>query len=524
MKKTLISFILILIFLSLNLLTGCINSIKIPIGNRPTKQFTIVDYVQDDAVFQAKSKLKISGLSEEGVIIVATLYDNKGDEVTQAYSNTNENGIWNLEFDTPSASMKTYTLKIADSIGVYHHTFTEIKFGQVWLMLGDEIKNQSVEDEGVEDNAGYNPTDYNRMFYYKNKWVAASEKISEFGYKLIEQMTINFTNWNKYPIGIVFATSEETNIYSWLSRDIIESRKIIKDYLTNKGIYELDSDEPPNNLYDLTLKNLENMSYSNIIFNQGMKDIRDLNDGVCYNEHEFKNIYSLMIYSFISSLDNNIEVIDKFYIIQAASEFMDNVNILRNIQTGMSNYFNKCETIPTYDITLLLNQDTGKYLSKDEYNLVKDTDKELNLKIVGVNFEKLVERVYNFSVNKESAPRLNDVVQEYGEDNQVKSIRLIFKNTKELDEVDNIIGLEFIDENGELIEVEYEIRDNEILVDLANIKVKNSNIEDDTNGDNLDTDKYVKIVEIRYGQYNFIYDNNLSNGEVGVIPFEIIIK
>lgn len=37
--------------------------------------------------------------------------------------------------------MKSYTLKIYDSAEVYHETFTNIRFGEVWMIIGDEFKN-----------------------------------------------------------------------------------------------------------------------------------------------------------------------------------------------------------------------------------------------------------------------------------------------------------------------------------------------------------------------------------------------
>lgn len=538
MKKIFISFIVTFTVLSLFLLTGCVNNIKIPLGNRPTKQFTIVDYIQDDAIFQAKSKVKISGLSEEGVIIVATLYDNKGDEVTQVYSTTNEKGAWILEFDAPSASMKTYTLKLADSIGVYHYTFTEIKFGQVWLVLGDEINNLSIQEELVEDESGYNPTDYNKMFYYENKWIAADSNISSFGYQLIEKMTANFTSWNKYPIGVVFATAENTNIYNWLSRDIIESRKIIKDYLVENNLYkdtfELEKDDM-SYYYELYLRNLKNMSYSNVIFNQGLKDIEDLNNNTNYDDKSFKNIYSLMLYSLISDLDDKVRIVDQIFIIQTGSSFESNVSMLRTIQTSMTNYFNKCELVPTYDITLVFDKNSNNYLSSIECANLIGLEDNICLEIHGIDFEKLVDRIYNSFVNKEQAPFLNDVVQEYDENGYVKSIKLIFKNTETLELVENIIGLEFIDENGNFVEIEYEIFNNEIIINLEKEQLGNeiSNSAEESSSDlgedisdisDISDDKYIKLSCIRYAQDSFIYTNNLKNQEVGVIPFVIMIK
>lgn len=49
--------------------------------------------------------------------------------------------------------MKSYTLKIYDSAEVYHETFTNIRFGEVWMIIGDEFKNIELpqKDENTEE-------------------------------------------------------------------------------------------------------------------------------------------------------------------------------------------------------------------------------------------------------------------------------------------------------------------------------------------------------------------------------------
>lgn len=524
MKKILISFTFLISIFSLFILTGC-NSIEIPVGVRPTKKFTVVDYVQNQAIFEAKSKVKISGVSESGVIIVATLYDNKGDEVTEVYTDTSEDGIWKLEFDAPSASYKTYTLKIKDSIGVYHHTFNEIKFGYVWLVTGEEIKNTNLEEKSdIDVETGYKPTDYNKMFYVDNKWIPATKEVSVFGYELIEKRKNNSLSWNKAPIAVVFATTNDSAIYTWLSRDIIESRKVIKDFLINNDLYVKNETLIENGMaynYEKYFNTIKNLSYSNIIFNQSTIDLENLNKNKYYDDKSFISVYSLMFYSLIANFDDNFNVNNKIFIIQKGSIYIDNISLLRRIESSMTNFFNKCEIIPTYDIALLYSKNYKKYLSQEEYQeyLNNDSNTINDLELHGIDFNKLLTRISDNLDENMQAPILNDVVQEYNEDNEVKSIILIFKNIQYFNNDNKIIGLEFIDVNGKIIDVDYQIIDNKIIINLEKtLEI----VEEETNPEN--SDKYIKLSAIRYGQNSFIYDNNLGNDYIKVIPFEIILK
>ena len=289
-----ISILTICLFIS-----GCVHRVKIPIGERPTEKFTVVEYIQDDAIFQAASSLKISGKSNSGVVIVATLYDSKNLMVNQVYCNTDNNGNWNLNLDTPDATMKSYTLKIYDSAEVYHETFTNIRFGEVWMIIGDEFKNIEIpkKDENIEEQKTISsldgPIDYMLMFYQNNQWFPAQFELSNFGYQLINQIKSTFNTWNRHPIAIVFATSNDTNIYQWLSREIIESRKVIKDYLVSEGLYTDATNLVENGmsyLFEKYLNNLRGMSYANIIINQGLADLNDANNGSHYTKDNFSNV------------------------------------------------------------------------------------------------------------------------------------------------------------------------------------------------------------------------------------------
>ena len=178
-------------------ITGCISKVKIPVGVKPTKEFTVHSYINDDGVYQASSELILSGLSEEGVVIVCSLYDKKGNLINESYCTTSADGVWTLTLDTPSSGLDNYTLKIKDSNNIYHQTFNDIKFGEVWLYIGDELKNLNYEEKEnlkVEENT----FDYNLMFFKDNEWIPANEEISEFNYSLANKIYENNKSWNKW--------------------------------------------------------------------------------------------------------------------------------------------------------------------------------------------------------------------------------------------------------------------------------------------------------------------------------------
>ncbi len=287
--------------------SGCVHRIKIPIGSKPTEKFTVTEYVKDDAVFQASSTLKIEGKSNPGVVMVAALYNYKNSLVSEVYGNTDNDGFWRLSLATPDASMKEYTLKIYDSTEIYHETYTNIKFGEVWMIMGDELENVDfpIQEEVPVDTSllpANGQLDYSFMFYLNEEWVPAQREISHFGYQLIRQIESTFNSWNRRPISVVFATSQDSNIYQWLSREIIDSRKVIKDYLVSKNLYtnsQVLEEDDMSYLSERYLTKLQGMSYANIVIHQGLADLIDANNNINYDINTFQNVYSQMLYTML---------------------------------------------------------------------------------------------------------------------------------------------------------------------------------------------------------------------------------
>lgn len=516
-KKRLLLMIIVSTFIFL--LTGCFNrpigEIP-PVGKRPTERFTIANYVQDDAIFQANSVLKIKGVAQPEVVIVATLYDNKNTIVQQSYCNTDGNSNWEVELNTPKASNKEYSLKIADSADIYHDTFANIRFGEVWLIIGDEFFNQTISDDLKIEEA----IDYQKMFYYNDKWTYASSQISQMGYQLLNLIDNNSSSRNKKPLAIVFATADQTNIYSWLSREIIESRTMIKDFLEAESLYRSkDENLNPNDmayLYEKYMVNLEGMSYENVLINQGLGDLIASNNQTCYQNNDFERVYTLMLYTFMSNLKDNFVINNKIFMLQATSSFDENISNLRLMQSNVCNFYNNCNIIPSYDLCNVWDEENQQLLLPEEINIDTNFDQ---LTIKGLDYRKLSARLYQFAYNNEDTPIISNVVKKYKND-EIATIDIVFGNVKKLNVKEIINGLHFYDLEGNEVEVPYQIEDNIISIDLR----KTNDLELKEALDEPIEDKYLKLSEITYAIDNFIYNNNLGSNKIVAIPFVIKIN
>ena len=480
-------------------ITGCISKVKIPVGVKPTKEFTVHSYINDDGVYQASSELILSGLSEEGVVIVCSLYDKKGNLINESYCTTSADGVWTLTLDTPSSGLDNYTLKIKDSNNIYHQTFNDIKFGEVWLYIGDELKNLNYEEKEnlkVEENT----FDYNLMFFKDNKWIPANEEISEFNYSLANKIYENNKSWNKHPVGVVFATSEEDLIYKWLSHTAISSRKLIMEYLEKENlVYDED-----NSLHNMYLSLYKNMSYSNVVLNQGIADLK-LFENSNYDENYFRNIYSLQLYTFIGELIHEFNIADNIFILQDSINYNQNIGLLRTIQSDITNYYNVTSIVPTYDLNVFY--DIENDLITSDLNEI-----EGEFTVFGYDYDKLAERINKFNVNNYSATKLDHIVQEYDENKNMITVKLIFEKKLDYSEDQIINGLKFVDSNNEYVELLYSIKDNELIVDLIISE---------------EDDEEINVVDLKYIYYAQdieIYDNNLFSSNIPVVPFEINLK
>ena len=100
-------------------------------GKEPTIDFTYNDYFADNMILPQKKNFTICGTSEEGVLLKAILYDDKGYVVQQSYDFAEVDGKYSITIAAPKGGFTKYQLIISDS--VHEHKFNNILFGEVIL-------------------------------------------------------------------------------------------------------------------------------------------------------------------------------------------------------------------------------------------------------------------------------------------------------------------------------------------------------------------------------------------------------
>lgn len=492
--------------------TSCINRYNIPIGKDATKDFIVDDYIVDNAIYQSNHQLQVSGQAENGVVIIMKLLDSRGSKVEQGYSMTDNNGNWNIVINTPKISDKNYTLLISDSQGKFKKEYNNIRFGEVWLVTGDEIKSSN-DDENDEY---FEEFDSNKMFFIDGKWQKASSKLSVFGCELIQSISENNKGLARNPIAIVFATSSQiSNAYAWLSKDIIDSRTSIKKNLENRQLYKNDLSNLKENemsyFYETELKKIEKLSFNKIIWNQGIKDFLDIQD----NSSRFEFEYSQIIYTLFTEFERMFPSNSGIMVLQESSNFIEGTEKLRKAQINICDYFSNCKVVTTYDLNIIVEKASNKIVThKEVSNYERDS-----LEIKGLDLELLASRIVALTDIENKVATIHNVLQVYNEEKQIISIKLIFDYNVRFDRVDNeeITGLEFTNEKGEVIDLEYEFIDNQIIIYLTEIMVTNEIQEE------LITTIH-QISKISYAQKDFIYDNNISAFGIAINPFEFKLQ
>lgn len=503
MKKT---FLIIAILLSFGIFTSCTKHQEIPIGTKPTKDFTVIDYISDNGIYQADSPLEISGVCEPGVVMVCKFKNNKGNVIEKKYVTANEMGKWKIIIDdTPRPSSKKYQLVISTAKDEYVKQFENIRFGESWLLIGDELNDQSEIEitDNIFDNENY-------MIYKDGTWQKFSNDNQTFAMFLLNELA----NSTSVPISIVDATAKKaTKAYQWLDGKLIESRPQIKAYLEKNGLYKDNAQNlTENDMSYYAINNYEkikNMAFKNLVWNQGSGDyIED-------NNKEYKKLYGQMLFTIMSQFEENFKTTNNFYIIQEGSSFNEDVNLLRGFQSRICNYFAQCKVIPTYDLNIVYDTLQEKNVSPTEVN----EEELVNYEIKGYDLPTLAKRIELIDKNKAIVPKVKNVIRELDEDKNIMSIKLIFDvglNFAYL-ETTEINGLKFYDENNQLVECEYVFEKNGIIIKPV--------LKEGADGtDTLAEKTTFPIYKITYAEEAFIFDNNFIVNNVAVVPFIVVIK
>lgn len=503
-----ILFIITTLFLTLLASCQIIPHEQEPNGTIPTKEFTVNSYVNDNAIFEEKRKITVTGNAEGNVVINLELINKNGKTIVYKEVTTDEKtNEWNISFETPKGSFDEYKIKIYDSYKKYTKEYKKIRFGHVYALVGDDIFNQELINNSLETNDEINYNDNIGYFYQgvdSSKWLLLSENeqfLGMFAYQFGNEML----KTNNLPVGIVLLYEETTNLEEWLFKETIDNHNLIKKFLTSNHRYI----ENPTKIGEMSflgenrIKPLKGIAFSNIIWSQGRNEIANFSDNT-YLTNYFQMFYTL--------LDSWREYFGafSFTILQVHSLKSENVESLRLVQETISNYYSYATIVPTFDLNKSIN---GEFSEE-------------------IDFDSLTKRVKDVIVNNKIVSKYSNIILEINnEEELVTSIQIEFNNTSRLlidvsnnKNLINYFDVYYDDEDTGRIKLDIppQIKDNFIIVSLE----YEEEIIDEMGNKEIITKVYNKSqITIEYGWYSDLSNVNLFNDSgIPLLPFTINIE
>lgn len=491
-------FIYIFMFFTSLFLISC-EQHKEPLGTKPTKPFTINEYLGDNAVYKSSSTLNLNGISEDGVIIKVELI-NQNDKVIDSYKTVvNEKTLkWNINLSTPKASSESYSIKVTDSYNVYSYEYKNIRFGQLWLVAGDMFDNKVVNNISKNDDFEINDISFFNLSY-NSGWLLNNEKESINDEYIINLCKKLYTNID-VPIGIILGNEEHSNLEEWLPLDSIDNVENILDYVKKINKY---SKNPSNKgdagyLFESKYKKLEGIQISGITWNHGSKNL-DL-----FNSQQYSTTYFQMLTSLFECWHTLFNC-DKIGVFQLPSYNVNNCHTLRYIQNIAINYYTYVKIIPTVDLFSTFNNENSD-----------------------IEFDKLAKRAIDILNNKIKVSSYANLVLDINKDNIVDKIKIEFNNTENLilkdEDIINYLVVKYKEDgiHEKEIDVKIKIENNNLIFDLS--------YEEITTNESLE-----EVVEIKYYNKDYITiyfatENDISlinifnDDMIPLLPFIIVIE
>lgn len=506
MKKTSLNVLLVIMFLII-CLSACDNTtiVDIPLGNEPTKTFSVFDYLDNGAIIQESKAFTIKGTSEKDVVIVVSLYDNHNTLIYQSYGITDEKGNWIATINAPKASSKTYSIVINDAGKKYTKMFTNILFGKVWLLAGEDFISEKIDlsliPESFEELENIK---FYKQGIKKGEWITNKtfNEVTSLAYYYALALTKKYNDDLSYgdmPIAIIMLGDEENYLYEWLSVEMIDRVKYVKEYLLDKDLY-VDKDPTDGEmsyLYNNLIQPLMGISLTGVIWSQGLSDLKYKNTTI--DDHF--SIYQLLLNIFFNSLCNNFGNQIDILVIQTPSINIEGSEILREAQSKVSFFFNNTKIIPTYDLyddKIILNEEI------EEIRVIS--------KYFTIDINKLVERLIDIHFNEKKVSSYAKLIIKRNDDNIITNITIYFSNTNRL-RSDDFNSFLLYGKDNEILEIKPTINHDMIEIDLQeSLKVIGEEIT------------YYEIKRITYAYEMDITNCDLYNNyNIPVIPFKIDI-
>ena len=284
-KKIEIVFIILLTFV----IIGC----SIDSGNEgvlPKEEFTLLEYYSDNMVFQQNEDFKIIGKSEEGVVLKASLYNEKDELIVKSESMADVNGDFSIVMKGQKGSYKSYYLEITD--GLNTEKIENVTFGDVWIFAGE----QEYHTHSIKYEEDYDFSNISFIRYIAGKLVWSEYKVN-------------------VPIAFVDASLYEGYADAWMSYETATKHKNISKYLTEIERLDEEKTEDKNtnklgSMYETYFNNLNGYKIKGIIWSQGLTDFQNFDES---NKNVFISDYVYLLIQLFNDVmdlfENKVDII-----------------------------------------------------------------------------------------------------------------------------------------------------------------------------------------------------------------------
>lgn len=490
------------------ILTSCINPTIKPIGVIPSKEFEVNPILDNNAIFEEKSIVNISGTAEANVGIKAELINKNKKVISSQEVLTDEiSKTWTVKFMAPKGSFEKYQIKISDSYNKFSKTFDRIRFGHLYMIAGDGYLASKTNEIGTrleEINDDLFKSE-NIAIYSQSlndaKWLTTEEEylaLNPFVATFCREMLLA----NNMPTGVITVCEENTYLHEWLFKNTIDNYTIISNGLKDKGLYV---ENPTKNgemsfIGENLLKPLVGVRINTIIWSQGQSELDKFED------KNYIDNYFQMLYVLFSSWRNCFGPFE-LKVLQAENSINRYVVSLRNVQKITTDYYSFATIIPTFDLS---------NSSESTHN---------------IDYDKLAKRVKDVIKNNREISKYDNLILEIDPlYDAVTTIHIEFSNTDrlllELNEDEKLINYIKIYYNDEekgkvLLDINPTLADNFIVIDLI---YKEETLDEEGNSV-IVTKVYDKsLISIEYGMESDLSKANLFNDSgIPLLPFSIDI-
>lgn len=458
---------------------------KVEQGVTPTHDFTVCDYLKDNAVFLQNKEFVISGKSENGVLLKIDIFDENGSLINTASDIADNSGEFSVKLVAPNGSYSKHKIVISDS--VHTHEYNNILYGEVWLFAGEQL------NEVVQPSDNYN--EFVRIFNYENNtysWSVVDNLSSAYNlaYKFADELQKNIN----VPVAVIDSTLPFANADAWIAHFTASNQLKINNYLKSINryipsieniVFKTNTLSSMNQTY---LKALDGISIKGMIWQQGITDFNVENNVDIHKLiSDYTYLTSNIFLDYISFFRGELDI----YSIQNGFVNIEYANELRSAQEQATYLVNNVQIIPTYDCHVL---DSGESLT--DVNYVFSSDKYTN---------RIAQSVLEYSYQRQDDLNCSMFTNAVINNN---TIVLTFSNDVELKEVEEIYGLKVMAKDGYDLKYEFTFVNNKIIIQL----------------DDFFYDKDIELI-ISYAENYDLYKCNLFNVyEKPVLPFRIEIS